>query len=100
MRRPSLTRAPAVLEPRPSSFFRTEAAAIAARRSLAMKTRPLAVASILALAAAGGVHARSGASGSVTADGATWKIADAVAVSEDGDVEIWFSKLEFDRAAW
>jgi hypothetical protein len=64
-----------------------------------MDTRSLAAALALALATAP-VHAKAGASGTVTADGATWKVADAVAVSDDGDVEIWFSKLEFDRAAW
>ena len=64
-----------------------------------MKTRSLVAALLVALALPC-VHAKSGASGTVTADGTTWKVADAVAVSEDGDVEIWFSKLEFDRAAW
>src|SRR5688572_9514657 len=66
-------------------------------RSPTMKTRTLAAALLVALAAVPCVHAKSGASGTVTADGATWKVADAVAVSDDGDVEIWFSKLEFDR---
>lgn len=49
---------------------------------------------------ASGAAARPGASGTVTADGETWRVADAVAVSDDGDVEIWFSRLAFDRVAW
>jgi hypothetical protein len=65
-----------------------------------MKTHLLATALIAALAAAPCAAARPAASGTVTADGTTWQVADAVATAEDGDVEIWFSKLEFDRAAW
>jgi hypothetical protein len=49
---------------------------------------------------AGAAAAQSGASGTVTIDGETWPVADAVAVSDDGDIELWFSKLEFDRAEW
>jgi hypothetical protein len=49
---------------------------------------------------AGAAAAQSGASGTVTIDGESWPVADAVAVSDDGDIELWFSKLEFDRAEW
>lgn len=44
--------------------------------------------------------ARAGASGTVTIDGKTWPVADAVAVSDQGDVEIWFTELKFDRMKW
>jgi hypothetical protein len=64
-----------------------------------MHRRTLAAALVLALAAPL-AQAKPGATGSVTAGGETWQVADAVAVSDDGDVEIWFSKLPFDRAKW
>lgn len=61
-----------------------------------------ALAALLLALLAGGVRAESGATGTVTIDGETWTVADAVAVavSDDGDIELWFSKLEFDRVAW
>ena len=59
-----------------------------------------ALAALLLALLAGGVRADPGATGTITIDGETWPIADAVAVSDDGDIELWFSKLEFDRVEW
>jgi hypothetical protein len=59
-----------------------------------------ALAALVAVAVVGTAHAKSGASGSIAIDGDSWKVADAVAIDDDGDVELWFSKLEFDRVAW
>lgn len=63
-------------------------------------SRRLLMIAILLASGGGTAGAQSGASGTVTIDGETWPVADAVAVSDDGDIELWFSKLEFDRAGW
>lgn len=44
--------------------------------------------------------AKTGATGTITLDGKTWNVVDAVAVSDQGSVEIWFSELPFDRVKW
>lgn len=59
-----------------------------------------ALSALLLALVAGGIRAESGAQGTITIDGDSWKVADAVAISDDGDVELWFSQFEFDRAAW
>ena len=66
-----------------------------------MNSRVLAAA--LALAVGGIVpaaFAKDGATGTVTVDGKTWTVADAVAVSDQGSVELWFTELKFDRMKW
>ena len=59
-----------------------------------------AFAALLVILAAGSVRAESGASGTITVGGETWPVADAVALLDDGDLELWFTRLEFDRVKW
>lgn len=65
--------------------------------------RPALLPSVLSFAvalSAGSAHAKTGATGTVTIDGASWPVADAVAILDDGDLEIVFSQAAFDRVKW
>lgn len=44
--------------------------------------------------------AANGASGTITINGETWPVADAVAIEDGDDLEIVFSQLPFDRGQW
>lgn len=44
--------------------------------------------------------AAPGATGSISINGASWPVADAVVIDDDGDLEIVFSQLPFDRSKW
>jgi len=67
-----------------------------------MKVLNLSKVICLALLALGGnaVFAKSAATGTVTIDGVTWPVADAVATLDGEDLQIVFGQKTFDRSAW
>lgn len=67
-----------------------------------MNIAPLAFAlfSTLLVLSASDARGKAGASGSVTLDGSTWAVADAVATLDGDELNIVFASKPFDRAAW
>jgi hypothetical protein len=67
-----------------------------------MTASPLArrlLAAALALACAGAA-AKDGATGTVTIDGKSWPVADAIALMDGEDLQIVFAQAQWDRAEW
>ena len=57
------------------------------------------LAAALALAC-GSVAAKDGATGTVTIDGKSWPVADAIALLDGEDLQIVFAQAKWDRGAW
>ena len=60
---------------------------------------PLTLSALLAVSA-GPAFAKSGASGTITIDGKSWPVADAVATLNGENLEVVFGQKTFDRASW
>ena len=63
-------------------------------------TLPHALALVLLALTAAPVLAKTGASGTVTLQGKSWPVADAVATLNDDELELVFAQKSFDRDAW
>lgn len=64
---------------------------------------PIPARTLLAAAlvcSAAGAFARDGATGTVSIDGQSWAVADAIATMEGEDLQIVFAQHKWDRAAW
>ena len=55
---------------------------------------------LLALTPFSAPHAKDGATGTVTLDGESWPVADAVARVDGDDIELAFARLPWDRKEW